>query len=89
MAKNEVLMYCFLYENRVYRVALEERDLRLLNMRPMQLAEVIIDLQTRKFIKYQGDVESITESNPFYNIIMKLPLISFCELKKREPLLFL
>jgi len=89
MAENEVLMYCFLYENRMYRVALEESDLRSLNMRPIQLAEFIIDLQTRKFIKYRGDVESITTSNPFYNIIMGLPLISFTELKKREPLLFL
>jgi len=89
MAENNVLMYCFLYENRMYRVALEESDLRLLNVRPMALAEIIIDLQTRKFIKYQGDVESITTSNPFYDIIMRLPLISFVEMKQREPQLFL
>lgn len=88
MAENELKMYGMLFENRLHRVALDEGDLRAMDGRIFGLAEFIVDLQTRKFIKYRGDAESLTTSNPFYTILMRLPLKSFKELKAQEPVVY-
>lgn len=82
-------MYGFLFENHLYRVALEECDVNTLYNQTIAKLDMIVDLQTRTFVKFQGEAQSITTSNPFYGILMNLPLMTFNELQIREPRLFL
>lgn len=89
-------MYAMIFENRMYRVVLDISDLTTISdgsriSKIVDQAAMVLDLQTRKIHHYVGDasVRSITTSNPLYSIFVNLPLITFADLRKREPMLFL
>jgi len=93
---NELLMYAFIFENRMYRVALSHDDLTSISnesriARMVEQSLLVVDLQTNQIKEcgFEHDAGSITTSNPLYHIFMSLPLITLNDLKGREPQLYL
>lgn len=89
-------MYAMIFENRMYRVALDIESLTMISnesriAKIVNQATLIVDLQTNKIHQFALDdsIQSITTSNPLYNIFIDLPLITFDVLKTREPQIYL
>lgn len=93
---NQLYMYAMIFENRMYRVVLDTNDVKSLDTNTriatvIRNATMVIDLQTRQIINTSLDenISSITTSNPLYHILVSLPLVTFSEMKRAEPQVFL
>lgn len=80
----------------MYRVAMDINGLASISddsriAKIVDNAVICVDLQMNKITHnaLNLEVESITTSNPLYQVFMSLPLITLHDLKTREPLLFL